>query len=124
MADRAHGADAPPRTEQGDIDARFAYANERTFLAWNRTALALIVTGLALIRFLPPFPGRWEPVALGIPLLVVGGIVAFSSYGHFRECDRAMRCGDSIPSPPYLRVLSLTIGISAILGVLFALFRA
>lgn len=124
MADGPQGGGVPRRTDQGDIDARFAYANERTFLAWNRTALALIVTGLALIRFLPPFPGRWEPVLLGIPLLVVGGLVAFSSYGHFRACDRAMRCGDPIPSPPYLRVLSLTIGISAILGVIFALFGA
>ncbi|MET1000460.1 MAG: DUF202 domain-containing protein, partial [Acidimicrobiia bacterium] len=39
----------PPLREVGrDPDPRFSYANERTFLAWNRTALALIAAGLAV----------------------------------------------------------------------------
>ena len=38
-------------------DARFTLANERTFLAWNRTALALVVAGLGIVQLLPPFPG-------------------------------------------------------------------
>ena len=38
-------------------DARFTFANERTFLAWSRTAIALVVAGLAAIQLLPPFPG-------------------------------------------------------------------
>ena len=29
-------------------DARFTFANERTFLAWNRTALGCVVAGLAV----------------------------------------------------------------------------
>jgi uncharacterized membrane protein YidH (DUF202 family) len=31
----------------GPVDVRFSYANEHTFLAWNRTALALVTAGLA-----------------------------------------------------------------------------
>ena len=39
-------------------DARFSLANERTFLAWIRTALALIAAGVALEAFvLPIAPG-------------------------------------------------------------------
>jgi inner membrane protein YidH len=40
-----------------ESDPRFTFANERTFLAWNRTSLALVVTGLAISQLLPPFPG-------------------------------------------------------------------
>ena len=35
-----------------DPDPRFTFANERTFLAWNRTALAFVAAGLAAAEFL------------------------------------------------------------------------
>jgi len=36
-----------------DPDVRFTYANERTFLAWNRTALALVAAGFILAALAP-----------------------------------------------------------------------
>lgn len=36
-----------------DPDERFSFANERTFLAWNRTAFALVTAGLAITQLLP-----------------------------------------------------------------------
>ncbi|MBV9808904.1 MAG: DUF202 domain-containing protein, partial [Solirubrobacterales bacterium] len=50
----ASGARRERRLEQtgSDPDPRFTFANERTFLAWNRTALALIAAGLAAAQFL------------------------------------------------------------------------
>jgi putative membrane protein len=51
-------------------DARFTFANERTFLAWNRTALALVVAGLAIAQLLPPFPGLpFGRHLLAVPLI-------------------------------------------------------
>ena len=44
-------------TDDAEPDARFTLANERTFLAWSRTALALVTAGLAIVQLLPPFPG-------------------------------------------------------------------
>ncbi len=65
-------ADSPepdPGDDGTEPDPRFTFANERTFLAWSRTALALVVAGLGVVQLLPPFPGvpwgpspsRWSP---------------------------------------------------------------
>ena len=45
------------QAEGAEPDVRFTFANERTFLAWSRTALALVVAGLGVVQLLPPFPG-------------------------------------------------------------------
>lgn len=42
-------------SHDADIDVRFSYANERTFLAWIRTALGLMTAGLAIAHVFPPF---------------------------------------------------------------------
>ncbi len=57
---------AEPHAET-EPDVRFTYANERTFLAWNRTALALIATGVAATQLLPRFHVTWGRRLLGLP---------------------------------------------------------
>jgi putative membrane protein len=61
---RASGTGAPTSGRCGE---RNPYANERTFLAWNRTALALIATGVAATQLLPRFRMACRPL-LGLPL--------------------------------------------------------
>jgi putative membrane protein len=58
-------------TREGtEPDPRFSFANERTFLAWSRTALALVVAGLAVTQLLLPFPGiPWGRHIIGVPLM-------------------------------------------------------
>ena len=76
-------------------DARFTFANERTFLAWIRTALALVAAGLAIVQLLPPFHGiRWGRHAIGIPLILLGAVVAVYSYLEWDANQRALRRGD------------------------------
>lgn len=70
-------------------------ANERTFLAWNRTALALIGGGLAVEQFLDT--GRTARLALAIPLIVLGAVIAASSYSRWRSNEAAMERGESLP---------------------------
>ena len=71
----------PPLHEIGsDPDVRFTYANERTFLAWNRTALALIATGVAATQLLPALEIRFGRRLLGLPLIAMGAFVAITSY--------------------------------------------
>jgi len=76
------------------IDPRFTMANERTFLAWNRTALALIGGGLAIEQFLET--GKTARLLLAIPLILMGAAVATSSYTRWRANEAAMARGDNL----------------------------
>src|SRR6185437_4575712 len=72
------------RLEQigSDPDPRFTFANERTFLAWNRTALALIAAGLAAAQFLK-FNLHGLRLIIAVPLIVLGALLALASYSHW-----------------------------------------
>ena len=89
--------DSQPPGSGGDgtePDARYTFANERTFLAWSRTALALVVAGLGVVQLLPPFPGvPWGRHVLGVPLIVFGAVVAVTAYREWTRNQRAMRLG-------------------------------
>ena len=108
------------RTQQDDEpDVRFTYANERTFLAWNRTALALIATGVAATQLLPKLQVEWGRRLLGLPLIALGAVVAAESLRQWRANQRAMRRGD--PLPRSWMPLVLTIGNVAIGAIAVAI---
>ena len=63
-----------PRSVYGvgaEPDPRFSFANERTTLAWLRTALALIAAGVSVEVFLDPLTGVVRK-AIAVVLLVLG----------------------------------------------------
>ena len=75
-------------------DPRFSLANERTFLAWIRTSIALIAGGLASSQLLQGLPGaRW---VLAVPLALLGLVVAATAHGHYLHiqmpCAMTSRC--------------------------------
>jgi putative membrane protein len=107
---------SPPDEEP---DVRFTYANERTFLAWNRTALALIATGVAATQLLPKLQVEWGRRLLGLPLIALGAVVAAESLRQWRANQSAMRRGE--PLPRSWMPLVLTIGIVAIGAVAVAI---
>src|ERR1700735_2487585 len=79
-------------------DPRFTFANERTFLAWSRTALALVVARLALLPVLPPCP----PVSAGphlicIPLIALGAVLAVAAYAEWVRIQHALRRREPMP---------------------------
>ncbi len=105
-----------------DPDARFTFANERTFLAWHRTALALVVAGLAIIQLLPPFPGApWGRHLLAVPLISLGAVVSVASYLEWVRDQRALRRGEPLPPSRLPRILAAAITALSIVAAILAL---
>jgi putative membrane protein len=102
-------------------DVRFTYANERTFLAWNRTALALIATGVAATQLLPQFHVPKGREILGLPLIALGALVAITSFLQWRANEQAMRDRRPLPSSHMTAVLSIGIGIVSVIAVVLVI---
>jgi putative membrane protein len=117
---RSRLADLLPQSVAQDVggtepDPRFTFANERTFLAWSRTALALVVAGLAVVQLLPPFPGvPFGRHLLGVPLIALGAVVAVVAYAEWVQAQRALRRGEPLPRSVMPWILSLAIAGMAV----------
>ncbi len=109
------------RLEQtgSDPDPRFTFANERTFLAWNRTALALIAAGLAAAQFLK-FNLHGLRLIIAVPLIVLGAALALASYLHWEDSERAMRLRQPLRYSWMPRVLTAGIAAIAVCGGILA----
>jgi putative membrane protein len=106
-------------------DVRFTLANERTFLAWNRTALALVVAGLGIVQLLPPFPRvPWGRHVLGVPLIVLGAVVSVTAYLEWRRTQTALRRSEPMPQSALPRILVGTITGVATLSAVVLLVSA
>jgi putative membrane protein len=90
-------------------DYRFSLANERTFLAWLRTGLALVAGGLAAAQFLPRLPVARLREAIAIGLLLLGAAVAIRAVVHWARCERAMWRGEPLPPSRFPTVLALSV---------------
>jgi putative membrane protein len=118
MATADHSRDPGVAAEpvpEAEPDARYTFANERTFLAWTRTALAFILAGLGIVQLLPPFPGvPWGRHLLGIPLIVIGALIAVIGYREWATSQRALRRGEPVRPSPLPRLLAAAIACLAI----------
>lgn len=119
------GDDAPTRAAKPPrIDVRFSYANERTFLAWNRTALALVTAGLAITQLLPPFNVPGGRRMIGMPLIILGIVLAVASLWQWRRNEDAMHADEPLPKSPLPMILAVVIGISATVAAILAVIGA
>jgi putative membrane protein len=112
---------APSLPPGQEPDHRFTFANERTFLAWIRTALALDAAGLAVIGFLPPSSMPFAREALAVALLGLGTVIAGASLRQWERNQAALRLDGPIPRSPLLRVLAGGVVTAAALALLLAL---
>ena len=111
--------------QESEPDARYTFANERTFLAWSRTALALVVAGLGIVQLLPPFPRvPWGRHLIGVPLIVLGAVVAAAGYLEWTRNQRALRRGEPVPKSLLPAVLTVTITCIAVISAVVLLLSA
>ena len=102
--------------EEREPDYRFTFANERTFLAWQRTALGLLAAAVALVQLVPEMaiPGARRLLAIGLAALAI--LTSGMGLQRWQQADRAMRRGDPLPrhpSPVYLALGLVLVGMIA-----------
>ncbi|PZM97368.1 MAG: hypothetical protein DIU79_02770 [Actinobacteria bacterium] len=105
-------------------DYRFSLANERTYLAWLRTGLALMAGGLAAAQFLSAMPLPYLREAIAITLLVLGALVVIRAIDHWARTERAMRLKEDLPVSRFPAVLAVVIGFGGLLLVVAVLIQA
>jgi putative membrane protein len=88
----------PPRSP----DPRFTLANERTLLAWTRTALAFVAAGLAFVQLLDDLQVPGGRRVIGVPLIVVGAVVAVASGARWRSREASIARGEPVAAAPFL----------------------
>ncbi|MFC0674638.1 YidH family protein [Brachybacterium hainanense] len=97
--------------EGTEPDARFSLANERTFLAWLRTALALYAGAFALEALALPEAVAWRVAAAAV-FVCLGTLAAVQAWLGWAATERSLRRGAPLPG--------LAVGGILVVGVILA----
>src|SRR6478735_5449712 len=114
---------ADDSTPDPEPDVQLSFANERTFLAWERTALGLITAGLAITQLLPPFDFPGGRRLIGLPLIALGVLVALFSLRTWQANERAMRQSLPLPRSPLPAIAAVVVALVAIAGLVLAIAK-
>lgn len=125
--DPAAGAGGPPgpaaqEPREREPDPRFSYANERTFLAWIRTALGLITAGLVVTQLFPKFDIPFGRRLIGLPMIGLGVLIALFSYSNWQRNEQAMRWGRPLPTSFLPRLVAVVVSAVAVIGFALVLW--
>lgn len=100
-------------------DPRFSLANERTFLAWVRTSLAIVAGAIALHSLKVP-ETSWVRKVLVVVLLAFAALFATSAALRWRRTERAMRLREPLPSLWQADLIAVgVVGVAGFLAVAF-----
>jgi len=104
--------------EGQEPDPRFTLANERTLLAWLRTALALVVAGVAVVALSELITPEWlVEVTAGVAFLG-GAVTATLGYLQWQRVERALRRREPLPAGVGAVVVLATILAIALIGAI------
>lgn len=111
-----------PRSVYGvgdEPDARFSFANERTFLAWIRTGLGFLTAGVAIAALKDLTPHlTWEAVVAALVFIVCGVVTGVAAFFRWMKQERAIRQRTPLGGSAMMPVLSLAIVVVAVIAVL------
>jgi putative membrane protein len=116
LSDRVLGGGTEP-------DPRFTLANERTFLAWIRTSLALLAGGVAVEAFMADLFGPEMRKTVALLLLVLALLIGGGSFFRWLNVERSMRRKDPLPLPWIAPILAIGGGLVAAIMAVFVLVR-
>ena len=119
-----HAADGSreSRPPPDSSDPRFTFANERTYLAWSRTALALIGGGLAVAEFLHTGLAGAQLI-VAVPMIGLGAFLSHHSYRQWQRNQRALRSAEPLPYSELPRVLAYGLGAFAAAAIALAIIH-
>jgi putative membrane protein len=110
------------RSEGQEPDYRFSLANERTFLAWIRTALALLAGGVLLEQFSTRLKPHVVVVVLAVALGLLAALLCLLAYVRWRANEIAMRHARPLPGTLAIPLLAaVALCIAALVALLLAL---
>lgn len=110
-------------------------ANERTFLAWIRTAIAIMAFGFVVVKFsifvkqlslafsnrTIVLPGKGYSGISGISLVVLGAVMSLLAFLRYKKIEKQLNNNTYAPSSLIILLLTLAIFIGSIFLVLYLL---
>ena len=104
--------------DRTEPDVRFSLANERTLLAYQRTAIGLIAAAVAVAHFLED---GTIAVTLASVLLASGAVAAIGGYRRYQAADRAIREGRPLPQGPTPLLVSIGLVVCLLIAVVYVI---
>src|SRR5690242_14776595 len=105
--------------QEAEPDYRFTLANERTLLAWQRTALGLLAAAVAVVQLVPELGVPGARHVIGAALAALAILTAGAGIRRWSRVDTAMRRG--LPLPRHHLPYALAVGLLFISAIVFVL---
>ena len=110
---------APP--PEGEPNYQISLAAERTYLAYVRTALALLAAGVAVAGALPDAGHEDLRRVMAVVLVLAGLLLAATARARWRAVDTAMRRGAPLPHGRTPLAVSAAVVVVALLALVLVL---
>ncbi|MBG0817293.1 YidH family protein [Planomonospora sp. ID82291] len=102
-------------------DPRFTLANERTFLTWLSTSLALTAGGVAMAAVSPDVFVPWMRTLLAVVLVSLSALAAAMAYPRWRRVQHALRTSAPLPPPALAALFGYGVAAVAVLALVLIL---
>ncbi|GAA0432294.1 hypothetical protein Acor_03370 [Acrocarpospora corrugata] len=110
--------------EGNEPDPRFTLANERTFLTWLSTSLALCAGGVAIAALPENLFVPWVRTMLALVLVTLAAFAALAAYPRWRQIQRALRRAEPLPPPRLAPVFGYGVALVALLALVLIVVSA
>jgi putative membrane protein len=107
----------PTNTEADEPDYRFSLANERTFLAWLRTSLALMAAAVAVVQLVPADHLTVVRRVLGVLLAALALVISAGAYVRWSANQNAMRARQALPKTPMIAAAVVGLSVAGALAL-------